>query len=267
MRTSVYRLLYIFMMMLLLTSCLTTRHTNYLQAPINFIPAYKDTFSYQDYRLKEGDRLYIQVYSLDEKTNALFNGNGNSGSQTMLGNGGGSGENSDLFTSLIKTNGCIDFPIVGEIYLKGKTIRQSKVLIENAILPVLKINSVDVRMISRTFSVIGSGKSGKFTFPHEKVNIFQALAMAGDLGQYTDRSKIKILRVTENGNIIKTFDIRSIDIVNSEFYYLEPDDVIFLQPMNQQFFGATTLWSTISTVVTTISFGVGLYYLFTPKSN
>jgi polysaccharide biosynthesis/export protein len=265
MRISVYRLLFILMMTLQLTSCLTTRHTNYLQAPKNFISAYKDTFSYQDYQLKEGDRLYIQVYSLDEKTNALFNGSGNSGSQAMMGNGGGSGDNLDLYTNLIKSNGCIDFPIVGEINLLGKTIRQSKVIIEDAIKPILKINSVDVHMIGRTFSIIGSGKSGKFIFPREKVNIYQALAMAGDIGQFADRSKVKILRVTEKGNLIKAFDIRSVDIINSEFYYLEPDDVIFFQPMNEQFFGATSFWSTISTVITSISFGVGLYYLFVPK--
>lgn len=246
------------MITLQLTSCITTRQINYLQAPSNQIHAYKDSISYNDYRLKEGDRLFIQVYSTDEKTNALFNGSGNTGMQMLT----GVSENMDLYTYLVKSDGNIKFPIVGEIYVKDKTLRETKEAIEDAIKPILKLNSVDVRMVGRTFSIIGSGKSGRFTFPREKVNIFQALAMAGDLGFYADRSKIRILRVTDKGNQIKTFDVRSIDIINSEFYYLEPDDIIFLQPMNEQFFGVSTFWAALSTLITTFSVGYFIYKSF-----
>ena len=132
--------------------------------------------------------------------------------------------------------------------------------------PILKINSVDVRMVGRYFSIVGSGKSGRFAFPREKVNIFQALAMIGDFSYYTDRSTIKILRETNKGNQIKVFDARSVDIMHSEFYYLEPNDVIFLQPMKSQFFGVSTFWTALSTVVTTYSFGVIIYKTFLEKS-
>jgi len=243
-----------------LTSCITTHQINYLQSSKTSIPTYKDTFSYQDYHLKEGDRLSIQVYSMDEKTNALFNGSGGSASQ--MSSGSGSSENLDLYTYLVQTNGCIQFPIIGEVTVFGKTIRETKEILENAIKPILKVNSVDVRVVGRTFSIIGSGKSGKFPFPREKVNIFQALALAGDFGFYADRSKIKILRVTKNGNQIRTFDARRLDIINSEFYYLEPDDVIFLQPMKEQFFGVSTFWMAVSTLVTSYSFGVIIYKTF-----
>jgi len=257
MRKPFTQLVLFIMLALQLTSCITTHQINYLQPPKNLIPAYKDTFSYHDYRLKEGDRLSVQVYSLDDKTNILFNGQGNSGSQ--MASGSGSNDNLDLYTYLVQTDGNIQFPIIGEVKVKGKTVRETKEILENAIKPVLKINSVDVRVVGRTFSIIGSGKSGRFPFPREKVNIYQALALAGDFGFNTDRSKIRILRVTEKGNQIKTFDVRSIDIINSEFYYLEPDDVIFLQPMKEQFFGVSTFWMAVSTLVTTFSFGVIIY--------
>ena len=260
MQKTLVQLILFIVLILQLTSCITTHQINYLQPTKNFIPAYKDTFSYKDYRLKEGDRLFVQVYSLDEKTNVLFNGSGSSSSQMM--SGSGSNENLDLYTYPVLPNGCIEFPIIGEVTVKGKTIRETKVILENAIKPVLKINSVDVRMIGRSFSIIGSGKSGRFAFPREKVNIYQALALAGDFGVYADRSRIRILRVTEKGNLIKTFDARSIDIINSEFYYLEPDDVIFLQPMKEQFFGVSTFWMAVSTIVTTYSFGVIIYKTF-----
>jgi len=260
MQKTFVRPIFFIVLILQLTSCITTHQINYLQPTKNFIPAYKDTFSYKDYRLKEGDRLFVQVYSMDEKTNILFNGSGSSSSQMMSGTG--STENLDLYTYSVLPNGNIQFPIIGEVSVKGKTIRETKETLENAIKPILKINSVDVRMVGRSFSIIGSGKSGRFPFPREKVNIYQALALAGDFGFYADRSKIRILRVTDKGNQIKTFDARSIDIINSEFYYLEPDDVIFLQPMKEQFFGVSTFWMAVSTLVTTYSFGVIIYKTF-----
>ncbi|HEY6913743.1 MAG TPA: polysaccharide biosynthesis/export family protein, partial [Paludibacter sp.] len=257
MQKPLIQLLFAILLAFELTSCITTHQTNYLQAPKNLNHNYKDSISYEDYSLKEGDKLFIQVYSTDSKTNALFNGSGNSGMQMLAGSD--AGETADLYTYSVMANGNIQFPIIGEIYVKGKTLRETKKAIEEAIRPLLKINSVDVRMIGRAFSVIGAGKSGRFSFPKEKINIFQALAISGDVGLYTDRSKIKILRRTKDGTQIKTFDIRGEDIINSEFYYLEPDDVIFLQPMNAQFFGVTTFWSAVSTVITTVSFVTGVY--------
>jgi polysaccharide export outer membrane protein len=247
MRKTLIQFLFTLLLAFELTSCITTYQTNYLQTPNKSKSTLKSKAFYEEYRLKEGDRIYIQVYSTDDKTNALLNGMG--------------GEVSDLNSYLIETNGTIDFPIIGEIQLRSKTIREAKRAIEQAIKPLLKINSVDVRMRDQSFSIIGSGRSSRIPFPKEKVNIFQALAMVGDVGMYTDRSKIRILRKTEKGTIIKTFDIKNVDLINSEFYYLEPDDIIFLQPMSSQFFGVTTFWAAISTVITTISFGTALYSL------
>ena len=95
--------------------------------------------------------------------------------------------------------------------------------------------------------------------PREKINIFQALAMAGDVGMYGDRSRIRILRETDNGTIIKSFDVRSADIIHSEYFYIEPNDVIYIQTLNEQFFSITNLPSLFSTVISTFSFGVLIY--------
>jgi len=255
MRRKFIQLLCVAMLTFQFTSCITTHETNYMQTTKNFIPSYKDTVEYQDYRLREGDKLFIQVYSIDDKTNVLFNGL----SQMQ---GGAGGESNDLYTYTIDKNGEIMLPLVGAVGLRGKTIREAKGYLEKSIEPILKINSVDVRMVGRYFSIVGSGKSGRFAFPREKVNIYQALAMIGDFSYYTDRSTIKILRETNKGNQIKVFDARSVDIMHSEFYYLEPNDVIFLQPMKSQFFGVSTFWTALSTVVTTYSFGVIIYKTF-----
>lgn len=263
MHKAIMKFLFILSLAFQLTSCITTHHINYLQPTKNFIPAYKDTVSYTDYRLRVGDKLYIQVYSTDEKTNALFNGNRNSSMQMMSGSSSSSGEMMDLYTNLIHSNGTIKLPLVGEVYVQGLSLREAKGAIEEAIKPILTLNSVDVRIMGQYFSIIGAGKSGRFPITREKVNIFQAIAMAGDVGFYADRSKIKILRETENGGTqIKVFDIRSVDIIHSEYYYIEPNDVLFLQPLKEQFFGVSTFWTAISTIITTYSFGVIIYKSF-----
>ena len=138
MRKPINLILYLMMIISLFSSCVTTHQTNYLQNPQNLIPAFKDSATYKDYCLKVGDKLFVMVYSIDSKTNALFNGSGSSGMQMM--SGGGNGETSDLYTYIIQPNGKIDFPLVGEINVLGKTVRQTKGIIEEAIKPILKLN-------------------------------------------------------------------------------------------------------------------------------
>jgi polysaccharide export outer membrane protein len=125
---------------------------------------------------------------------------------------------------------------------------------------------VEIKIAERYFSIIGNSGNGLIQIPKEKINIFQALAMAGDIGLYGDKSKIRILRETANGTVIKTFDVRSADIINSEYFYVEPNDVIYVQNLDEQFFSVTNLPGLFSTIVSTFSFGVFIYNLFVPAS-
>lgn len=260
------RLIQIFVSILFffgLTSCITTHQTNYLQSAKAYTQSLRDSVNYTEYQLKEGDRLYIQVYSTDAKTSNLFNGSTGAGNMQQMTMGSGNNSYTDLYTYLVEADGNIDFPLVGKIQVMGKSVREVKYILQETIKPILQVNSVDVRLTNKSFSIIGAGKAGRFSIPKEKINIFEALAIVGDLGTYADRSKIKILRQTKDGPKISSFDIRNEDIINSEFYYIEPDDVIFLQPLKSKFFGITSLWTGLSTVLTTISFGAGIYGLLT----
>ena len=90
-----------------------------------------------------------------------------------------------------------------------------------------------------------------------------ALAMAGDIGDFGDRSQVRIVREKEGVTDIKTFDVRSNDIINSEFYYIEPNDVIYIQRIKGQSFGINSVTTTISVVATTLAFGGFVYGLVT----
>lgn len=248
---------------LLFASCITARKTNYLQEPSVNIPKYNDSVGYKEYLLSEGDKLYIRVYSTDTKTNALFNG-----STQMMGMGGnmsGSGSDyMDLYIYSIKKDGTIKLPIVGDLHLEGQTVREAKKTVEKAIEPLFKQCAVDLKITGRTFSVIGGSLNGKYTIYREKMNIFQALAMAGDISTFGDRAKIRVIRESPEGTQIKVFDVRSKDIINSEFYYIEPNDVIYIENVKEQFFSVTSFTTAMSTVLSTISFGFFIYNLIAP---
>ncbi len=220
------------------------------------IPIYKDSTTYTDYRLRLGDRIFVKIYSTDETTNSLFNGGSGNNGQTITGNGG---PMQDLYTYLVEKDGTLQFPMIGAVSVAGKTVREATEEIEKSLKPLFKFSSAELRVLNRSFSVIGNGNSAYIDMPQEKINIFKALAMAGDIGVYDDRSKIRVLRETDKGVQIKIFDLRSKDILHSEYYYIEPNDVIYIQPLNEQFFRINNLTGLFSTVVATFSFGVLIY--------
>jgi polysaccharide export outer membrane protein len=260
--------LFILMLPLLLASCVTSKKVNLLQdAGKNKIPSYTDTLSYEDYQIRVGDRMYIYVYSIDDRVSQMFNSSGANvnASQLRQGNTGGS---YDLYTYLVHDDGTIDYPMVGKLPVRGKTTREVKLLIEKKLTEYIASNytnyqmaSVEVNIVRRSFSVISDKGSGVFTIQKEKVTIYEALAMAGDIGDFGDRSQVRIIREIEGQTKVKVFDVRSKDIINSEFYYIEPNDVIYIQRIKGQSFGINSVTTTISVAATTLAFGGFVYGL------
>lgn len=243
----------VFLSMMLLHSCITSKKVNYLQNPSLTIPKYNNAVGYEEYKLAPSDKLYIRVYSPDKDINLLFNGN----NQII---GLNTSDNVDLYTFTINEDGSVKLPIIGNLHLAGLSIRDAKKSIHEALKSEMKDDcAVDVRVLGRYFSVIGGNINGKYPITREKMNVFQAIALAGDISTFGDRSKIKILRETSDGPQVKVFDIRSKDIINSEFYYIQPNDVIYIQDVPEQFFSITSFGSALSTFFTTVSFGVLIY--------
>lgn len=232
----------------------------------NGIPQYADTVSYEDYELRIGDRLYIYVYSVDERVDKMFNSSSGTIGIQMLQSSGVGGSH-DLYTYLVQEDGCIDFPMVGRVPVRGMTTREVKRVLEEELSSFIKsygdyqMMSVEVKIVRRSFSVISDRGSGTFNIQKEKVTIFEALAMAGDIGDFGDRSKVRIVREKEGLTQVKEFDVRSEDIINSEFYYIEPNDVIYIQRIKGQSFGINSVTTTISVVATTLAFGGFVYGL------
>lgn len=263
-----YKRILIVLLPLLMASCVTSRRVNLMQEPgKNHIPQYADTVSYEDYELRIGDRLYIYVYSVDERVDKMFNSSSGTIGVQMLQGGGGVGGSYDLYTYLVQEDGCIDFPMVGRVPVRGMTTRGVKRVLEDELSSFIKsygdyqMMSVEVKIVRRSFSVISDRGSGTFNIQKEKVTIFEALAMAGDIGDFGDRSKVRIVREKEGKTQVKEFDVRSKDIINSEYYYIEPNDVIYIQRIKGQSFGINSVTTSISVAATTLAFGGFVYGL------
>lgn len=259
------KLFYIAIVGFLLSSCVTARKVNYMQEPDKHIPSYADTLSFEDYQLRIGDRLYVYVYSLDEKVQAMYNSGGaNAAQMRQQMNYGGQYGSYDLYTYLIDEDGNITFPTIGKLYVRGKTTREVKFMLEEELgkllteIPGFSTVSVEVNIVNRSFSIIGA-QSGRYMINKEKMTIFEALAMAGDLGEFNSRKEIKLVREKEGVTTIKTFDARSKDIINSEFYYIEPNDIIYIRQIPGYSFGINHVSTAIGVTAATISFGVFIY--------
>ena len=258
-------ILFMAIVSLALSSCVTARKVNYMQKPDKQIPTYADTLSYEDYILRIGDRLYVYVYSLNEEVQRMYNAGGANSSQMRQQMGGGSMYGSyDLYTYLVDEEGNIDFPTIGKIPVQGKTTREVKWTLEEELSKLMKeipgysMVSVEVNIVNRSFSVIGA-QSGRYMINKEKMTIFEALAMAGDLKEFNSRREIKLVREKNGVTTIKTFDVRSEDIVNSEYYYIEPNDIIYIRQIPGYSFGINHVTTVIGVTAATISFGVFVY--------
>ena len=258
------RYIWIFALGLLLASCVTSKKVNYMQEPDKSIPAYADTLSFEDYKLRIGDRLYVYVYSVDDRITQMYNSGSNASQmRQQMGQGGAYGSY-DLYTYLVDDEGNIDFPTIGKLQVRGLTTREVKQLLEDELstlmreLPGYKTVSCEVNIVQRSFSVVGI-QSGRYTINKEKMTIFEALAMIGDISEFGSRHEVKVIREIEGQTKIMTFDVRSKDIVNSEYYYIEPNDIIYIRYMPGYAFGINSAATTLGIVSSTISFGVFIY--------
>lgn len=235
-------LLLIFLI-LAITSCVTSKKVRYLQDPGCIIPEYEEMVTPDDYRVQVLDELSIRVTTLDKEMTELFNMNSSTSTSTSS-----PGYNS--YT--INEDGNIIFPYIGNIYVLGKTTREIKKVVTDTLSVLMNELTVDIRLVNSYFSVLGDGRNGRYAITKERLNVFQALALSGDLNEFADRAKIKIIRQTPEGSIVRTFDVRSKDIVDSEFYYIQPNDVIYVQSFNGQFLGISSfsaLFSVISSIL------------------
>ena len=238
------------------TACTSTKKILYLQ---DVVPLKQQEIE-QKYEviIHSDDLLAIMVNSRDPELALPFNmpmvtyqlGSNSTGQQRVLG-------------YLVDTNGDIDFPILGKIHVEGLTRMQLTELVKNKLIEgdLIKDPIVTVQFLNFKVSVMGEvGRPGSFTISGDRITLLEALSMAGDLTIYGRRDRGGVIRENNGKRTILFHDLRSAEIFNSPCYYLQQNDIVYVEPnkaksgqsgINQN--NTIGVWVSVISLLTTIA--------------
>jgi polysaccharide export outer membrane protein len=160
----------------------------------------------------------------------------------------------------VYSDGTISIPYIGRVEVQNLTVLEAKKVIGDKFKKINPDASVDVTLRNRVFFVLGEAGSRMIFMNSMRMNIYQALSQSGVISTYGDRKNVKIVRQTATGTEVKTFDLRSKDVVDSDYYYIQPNDVIYVQQMQRKFWGSITSFSSIFGFITGMLGMVTLVY-------
>lgn len=254
----------IIMVISMVTSCVSQKKILYLQNEqmLNdsiFMSIEYPNEKHFDYRVQPGDNLYIRIATIDPNTSNLFNTNGQTGA---TGSGTNSSGNPTIYLNgyIIDTNGNIEVPIIGTIYVKDLTINEIQNKLQVSMDEYLKQSIVYVKLGLFNLTILGEvAKPGQYQVYQSDINIFQAIAMAGNATDYANKSNVKIIHQTSNGSQIVKVNLNDANILSSPEFYLKPNDIIYIEPLKMKQYGFTsvpygTIISAISLLVTCFTF-------------
>ena len=227
-------------LILTISSCIPQKHIVLVQDAIPEESTFQTTQEITErYVLKPNDYLYISVSTPNAELSTFYNPQ--SGQAVS-----GTGERLQQFYYYgLDDDCCIDFPVTGRIDLKGCNLREAKQRIHEAISKTLTGFTLIVRLATNTFSILGEvNKQGQHTMSRDQMTIFDAISMAGGFTSYAKRREVKILRRDENGLVsVHVLDLTKGNSMESDYYYIYPNDVIYVRPMWFKMFGFGEIFS------------------------
>ncbi len=241
----------LFALIPLLTACISTKKRTYFQGKPKIDKTIKKLQG-EAYKLQINDVLAIEIVAEDASLVALFATKKNANSAAGSGNLYFDGYTVDL-------HGNIRIPYIGEINVLGYTEKEVRQKIEAGLTKYLKNPEtifVKVKLAGIRFTVLGEvGNPGTVNLQQSSVNIIEAIANSGDINETGNRSEITIIRKSLDATQKFTLDITNIDVFNDEHFYILPNDIIYVPPLEQKALGTgSNGLQTFSTIVTVISF-------------
>ncbi len=208
-----------------LTACSAPKEVLYLQ-DIDTIKQEKIEKGYE-VKIHKDDLLGIIVNSKDEELALPFN-------KPMVSYQiGGNYNQPRIVGYLVDENGDIDFPILGKLHVKGLTRMQLTELVKEKLSEeeLIKDPIVTVQFLNFKVSVIGEvSRPGTFEISGDRITLLEALSRAGDLTIHGKRSRVAVIREENGERIIRYHDLRSSEIFNSPCYYLQQNDIVYVEP-------------------------------------
>lgn len=239
----------LFLGALMLTSCVPMKKMRYMQDPED-AEQHRSEFKKLDtaaYIVHSGDNLYIKVNTLEDKNNYFEDLKGGSEYYT---------ESAIYLNSYtVNDSGYIAFPLIGKVKADNLTIEQIRKDLQSKVDEYIKNTVVIVKLANFRISMLGEfNHPGKYLVYQDKINIFEAISLAGDMTDFARRNKVLLMRQTENGVKTARLNLNDYSIMESEYYYMLPNDIVYVEPLKgKQFafseFPYVLLLSTLTTTI------------------
>jgi polysaccharide export outer membrane protein len=202
-----------------------------------------------DYRVQYRDILYITAKAMTPEgaIEDLLQGAQQSQSNYMR------DEASQYITGYnITKEGKIFLPVIGEVLVEDSTIDQVRILLQSEADKYFNNTYVDVKLLSFKFTVLGEARSpGTYVNYNNYLTVLEAVGRAGGVGDYGRRDRVLVVRPTEEGSKTYRINLQDKDLLTSEAYFLQPNDVVIIEPVGHKIFNMNL--PTISFALTTVS--------------
>ena len=262
---------------LALSSCGTYKRIAYIQDMVPDV-----TYSMPakpDAKIAKNDKLSITVtcstpalaapfnlpmgeQPVDATTSAVVGGNTYTGNSVATGSRTVGSENQTGYE--VDRNGDINFPIIGKMHVEGLTLKDVKEQVEAALSPkYMKDPVVFVSFVNFQITMLGEIGAGNYLIPSGSMNMFEALAMAGDVNYDAVRNEIWVIRTNEGKRRLYTIDLQTKDCYYSPVFFLQQNDMIYVKPRNTKFDNpVNNRLSVISTIFSGIGAAVNGFILY-----
>lgn len=245
----------------LFTSCIPAKDLIYLQNKnTSATNTTVNEVNIKPYRMQVNDVLSITIKTLDPKLSQLF-----STTNTVVASNSEQGLYFDGFT--IDAHGNIRIPVLGEMNVIGFTTDEIRLKIEEKLLKDYFNKEanlfVNVKLAGFRYTINGEvGKTGSNVLYQEKVSILDAIANSGDITVTGDRKAVQIVRQLPQGTEIHSIDLTDLSATKSPYYYLQPNDYIYVKPLKQKTWGTgKTGVESLSSIITLLSLLTTTYLL------
>lgn len=228
------KILFFTLIVILFSSCLKYREiVNFRQGEGLEANQIDSIANYQQVRIQPDDILQINVFSYNIEEAARFN-TINIQAQIQAQMQGGTGASlADPIGYRVDSKGEVDMPIIGKVQLSGMSIEEAQDIIYQKIgaTGYLNDHNVQVRFLSFRITVLGEVNApGTFTIPSQKITVLEAMGLARDLTLFANRDNILVIREKDNMRYYGRLNLRSRDIFYSPYYYLQPNDIVYVEP-------------------------------------
>lgn len=253
------------------SSCHSAREVVYIQdaAPAS-VQSVLDKAG--EVKVRPGDEIKVFITCDDPHATSLLNlisettrlGRQNVGATAVANSGG-----QDYFLAYtVSPDGNIDFPIIGKVKVEGLTRSEIAAKIKDSIIKegVLKKGSnivVTVQFANLMYTAVGEvNRPGAYAIDRDRINLFEALGMAGDLTVYGKRDKVWVIREENGRRTLYQVDLRSTDFMKSPAYYVQQGDVIYVEPnntrtgqssVNENTFKSVGFWTSLVSIAVSVA--------------